>query len=284
MDVRSVIIDTDCALGAPGAKVDDGFALALAFASPELTVRLVTTTAGNVDVLTATARTRSLLELLDRADVSVAAGGVPDGGAAARHIASQALAAPGGVTVVALGPLVNVAAALAADPAVSASIAEVVVMGGRFFGPAGAPPEFNTRDDPWAARALLDSGVRVRLVGLDVTARLALGPTELDRLSRGGKLARHLADLARARLARLAADGAVGCPMHDPLAVLALTHPELVTFAAATLEVDLGPGPGQGRTSARLLGDGSSGTTWVAVDVEARQAQDVLVARLAGLP
>jgi purine nucleosidase len=283
MNVRGVIIDTDCALGPPGAKVDDGFALALAVASPELEVHLVTTTAGNVDVLTATGRTGSLLERLGR-DIPVAAGGPPDGGAAATEITARALREPGGLTVIALGPLTNVAAALAADPGVAGALAEVVVMGGRFLGPDDASSEFNVRNDPWATRAVLDSGVRVRLVGLDVTPRLALGPAELDRLARGGALARHLAALARARLAALAGEGVTACPMHDPLAVLAVTHPELITFEAATLEVALGPGPGRGRTSARLHPADPTATTLVAVDVDARRARETLIERLAALP
>ncbi len=284
MDVSAVIIDTDCALGAPGAKVDDGFALALALASPELEVHLVTTTAGNVDVVTATGCSTALLERLGRADVPVVVGGAPDGGAAARAIASHAIQEPGGTSVIALGPLTNVAAALAADVGVAAAIAEVVVMGGRFLGPADAPAEFNTRSDPWATRAVLDSGVRVRLVGLDVTARLALEAAALERLSRGGTLARYLAGLAHARLAVLAGDAVNACPMHDPLAVLAVTHPELVTFTAATVEVGLGPGPDQGRTSAHLLAGDPMATTWIAVDVDARRAKDVLVERLVALP
>lgn len=287
-----VIIDTDCALGRPGEKVDDGFAVALALASPEIDVHLVTTTAGNVDVVTATTRTKALLERLGRPDLPVVSGGRPDGAAAARVIAQRALADPGAVTVVALGPLSTVAAAVTARPDVAASLREVVVMGGRFCSPGGGPGEFNTRSDPWATRAVLESGARVRIVGIDVTAQLALCASELARLASGSRGARYLAGQARARLEALTEegtalpgpDGSPACPMHDPLAVLAVTHPELVAFEAMTVDVDLSPGERRGRTTARRQGGAVvEPTSWVATGVDADAAKEVLLERLARL-
>lgn len=284
---QSVIIDTDCALGRPGAKVDDGFAVALALASPEIDVQLVTTTAGNVDVVTATTRTKALLERLGRRDVPVVAGGCPDGSAAARAIAERALADPGTVTLVALGPLTTVAAAIAAAPGVAASLREVVVMGGRFGAPGQGPAEFNTRSDPWATRAVLDSGARVRFVGIDVTTRVALSRDDLARIAAGSPGARYLAGQARARVATLtasgpwAAGGSVICPMHDPVAVLAVTHPELLAFEPMCVDVDLGPGDSHGVTSARRQGGAPvEPTSWVATDVDEGTAKDLLVERL----
>ncbi len=280
-----VILDTDCALGVPGAKVDDGFALALALASPELDVAAVTTVAGNVDVRTATDRTRALLDRLGHPDVPVVAGGCPDGGAAARDLASWALDRPGTLTVIALGPLTTVAAALAADPRVAASVPEVVAMGGRFLGAPDAEPEFNVRTDPWAARAVVESGVPVRLVSLDVTSTMALTRADLDRLDAGGATARYLAAQARARLTVLAADGAQACPLHDPLAVLAVTHPHLLRWHAAEVTVEIDR-PHRGRTRAHLLAEGAAhlATCRVAIDVDAAAAKDVLLTRLAGMP
>lgn len=300
-----MVLDTDCALGVPGAKVDDGFALALAFASPEIDVTFVTTVAGNVDVLTATARTTALFARLGRPDVPVVAGGCPDGGAAARALASRALERPGEVTVVALGPLTTVAAAIGADPRVAAAIGDVVAMGGRFLGGPDAEPEFNTRTDPWAARAVHAAGARTWCVSLDVTSRMALGPADLERLAAGGAAARYLAEQARARVQVLAAyhppagqlsaghqsadhHSAVGvtpCPMHDPLAVLAVTHPHLLRWHAADVTVDT-ERPHRGRTRAHLLHDGAAhlATCRVAIDVDAEAAKEVLITRLAALP
>jgi purine nucleosidase len=281
---RLLVIDTDLALGELGAKVDDGCALALALASPELDVGLVTTVAGNVDVPTATTRTTALLARLGRSDIAVVPGGEPDGGGAARAIAAWALDTPGELTVVALGPASNVAAALAADPAVAGALREVVVMGGRFLG--RGPAEFNARTDPWAMRAMLESGVHTRLVGLDVTWRMALTPEEVDRLGTGSATAAYLARHIRARLALLAREGIGACPMHDPLAVLALTHPELLTWRAAEVTVRTGETAQRGRTRATFLDDGAARLSMcdVATAVDAGAARALLLNRLMAVP
>jgi purine nucleosidase len=278
-----VVVDTDLALGVPGEKVDDGVALALALASPELDVTLVTTVAGNVDRLTATSRTVRLLDRLGRSDLPVVTGGGPAG--AARAILDRVLADAGGVTILALGPLTTVAAALAAAGPALADLREVVAMGGRFSGAASEPAEFNTRTDPWAARSVVQSGVRLRFVGQDVTGRVALTAADLERLDGGGAAGRYLADQVRARLAVLGPDGVTGCPMHDPLAVVALTHPDLFTWQPAEVVVDLA-GPTRGRTTwapdderaARLA------SCRIATGVDVRAATEVMLARLAGLP
>jgi purine nucleosidase len=281
---RLVVIDTDLALGEPGEKVDDGCALALALASPELDVGLVTTVAGNVDVCTATTRATAFLDRLGRGDVAVVPGGGPDGAAAARALVTWALDDPGELTVIALGPLSNLAAAFAAEVDVASALAEVVVMGGRFLTPG--PAEFNTRTDPWAVRTVLESGARLKFVGLDVTSRVALGAAEVDRLAAGPPTAGYLAEQIRARLAVLAPQGVSACPMHDPLAVLALTHRHLITWRAAWVAVEIGDGEERGQTTVCLLDDGAAhlATCEVAVDVDARAARDVLVERLLTLP
>lgn len=282
---RLVVIDTDLVIGPPGEKVDDAFALASALASPEVDVRAVSTVEGNGDLATVTARTAAFVALLGLSDLPVLPGGLPDGGAAARAMATWAIDDPGEVTVVAIGPLTTVAAALASDPGVAAGLAEIVVMGGRFFGPLGAPAETNARLDPWAMRAVLESGARVRVVGLDVTARMALTPADLERLARGGETARYLSRAARQRLEALAASGATVCPLHDPLAVLVVTHPDLLTWRAAEIEVVL-DGPRRGETSAVLLDEAAATlvTCQVAVDVDAAAAKDLLIRRLLDLP
>lgn len=280
-----VAIDTDLMIGPPGEKVDDAFALALALACPELDVRAVSTVEGNGDLATVTARTAAFLAVLGRADVPVLPGGLPDGGAAARALATWAIDDPGEVTLVAIGPLTTVAAALGADPRVAAGLAEIVVMGGRFLGPRGAPPETNARLDPWAARAVLQAEARVRVVGLDVTDRMALTPADLERLSRGGAVARYLGRAARQRLGVLASSGVTTCPLHDPLAVLAVTHPGLMTWRAAEIEVVL-DGPRRGETSAVLLDEAAATlvSCQVAVDVDAAAAKNLLITRLLDLP
>jgi purine nucleosidase len=187
--------------------------------------------------------------------------------------------------VVALGPLTTVAAALAAEPGVAGALGDVVAMGGRYLGAPDAEPEFNARTDPWAARAVLAAVTRTWCVSLEVTSRMALTPADLDRLAGGGDVARYLAEQARARLQVLAADGVTACPMHDPLAVLAVTHPHLLRWHAAEVTVDT-ERPHRGRSRVHLLNDGAAhlATCRVAIDVDAAAAKDVLITRLAGLP
>jgi purine nucleosidase len=194
--MRRILLDTDLAMGEPGADVDDGFALAFALADPELSVELVTTVNGNTDVDTATRLTLQLLERLGRQDVPVARGAAtplvgdwtrgrpgiarvdaPLPGHAALRIVERVMAEPGELTVVAIGPLTNVALALALEPRIASSVAAIVVMGGVYLeqtNRAAVPGEFNYWVDPYAATEVLASGAPIRAVGLDVTRRVRL--------------------------------------------------------------------------------------------------------------
>ena len=180
--LRRIILDTDLAMGAPGSDIDDGFALALALADPGLQVELVTTVGGNSDVETSTRLTRELLEVLGRSDVTVVQGAPVDGDAA-DEIGRRVLAEPGELSLVCIGPLTNVARALA-DPVVAAAVREVVAMGGVYLeqtNVAAMPGEYNFWCDPEAAQVVLESGVPLRLVGLDVTRRVRLTRADARR-------------------------------------------------------------------------------------------------------
>src|SRR4051812_18726930 len=147
-------------MGSPGSDIDDGFALALALADPGLRVELVSTVNGNTDVDTATRLTLELLDRLGRSDVFVARGASapllrdsprsPEGAEqvlppgvdptgqdvahAARQLVERVMAEPGELTLVAIGPLTNLAVALALEPRVATAVKEVVVMGGVYQG------------------------------------------------------------------------------------------------------------------------------------------------------
>lgn len=150
-----VILDTDLAMGAPGSDIDDGFALARCLADPELDLRLVTTVNGNTDVDTATVLTFELLHRLGRADVPVHRGADRPllrptrqaGLGAGRRPPPRGEARPGGdgdgaarpgppgeLTLIAVGPLTNVALAMRLDSRFADALKELVIMVGVFSG------------------------------------------------------------------------------------------------------------------------------------------------------
>ena len=242
---RRIILDTDLAMGAPGSEIDDGFALALALADPELEVELVTTVNGNTDAETATRLSRELLDRLGRPDIPVVGGGDD---AAASAIVERVSDAPGELTIVAIGPLTNVARALQLEPQVATAARETVVMGGIFLGHtslAAMPGEFNFWVDPYAAAAVVGSGAPLRLVGLDVTRKVRLTREDAAAMAAGkqsfGAFAGEytLAWIDRLR-EKLPGDASQqdSCAMHDLLAVAVVTRPDLVTWRPAYVQVE----------------------------------------------
>jgi purine nucleosidase len=265
--VTPVLLDLDLAMGAPGSDIDDGFALALAVADPEIDLRLLTTVSGNTDAATATTLTLELLDRLGAGAVPVHQGAVralthpasrfgrlPDGvpprqpasGHGVPALVEAVLAAPGELTLVAVGPLTNVALAMLLEPTFADSLADLVIMGGVFAGTTGSadlPGEFNVWCDPAAARVVLQSGVMATWVGLDVTRRVRLTRHEAEEMAAdphpftafAGRYSvawiDHLRDTDDPTTE--------SCPLHDPLAVAAVSRPDLLTFAEVSLDVQL---------------------------------------------
>ena len=305
--MNKIILDTDLAMGAPGSDIDDGFALALAHADPELALQLVTTVDGNTDVESATVLSLELLRRLGVDDVPVVKGAAtplthperrrtppeqvinsygqglsPAPGYAPAVIAERILAEPGEITLVAIGPLTNVAAALAIEPRLAGAVKEIVIMGGVFLGitgQRGMPGEFNVWCDPEAAAAVLRSGAPQRWVGLDVTLKVRLTRADARRLSQSpGEFAPFAGAATEAWIdhTKIAEPGdpqaGDSCAMHDPLAVAAISHPEFLTWADVRLEVITGDVPGAGMmiTDLRKGADAPPPNARIAVDVDTR--------------
>ncbi len=317
--MRRIILDTDLAMGAPGSDIDDGFALALALADPELSVELVTTVNGNTDVDSATQLTLQLLERLGRSDVPVARGASrtlgggwrqrspdslpaepvpsrnPEPGHAATALVERVTAEPGALTIVAIGPLTNLALALAIEPRLADSVREIVVMGGVFLrhtNRAQMPGEFNTWADPEATAIVLRSGAPLRFVGLDVTLQVRLTREAADAMATADSaFGPFAADCTREWIDRVehnfpgdpAEHGS--CALHDPLAVAVVSNPELVTWRQAFVQVETSSPLTRGIMVADLLTSSHPPTPncEIATAVDSDAFVDLFLTRIAAL-
>jgi inosine-uridine nucleoside N-ribohydrolase len=273
--MRRLIIDTD-----PG--VDDAFAIALAATSTEVELIAVTTVAGNIGLDHTTRNARSVLALCGRNDVPVAAGahrpfsrpvrgdsahGVDGLGGHASALpeptreldprdavtlmVEMLTAAEEPVTIVAIGPLTNVALLLAAHPGVKPKIDRLVIMGGGIEGGNITPSaEFNIWVDPEAARrVLVEEDVPVTLVPLDVTMRCAVGDEWLNQLAAANQVGRELAAMTpHYRAFYQEVFGKDDFVMHDAIAVAEAIKPGILRTTSLRLEVDCSDGPGSGAT------------------------------------
>jgi purine nucleosidase len=318
MEVASmrIILDTDLAMGAPGSDIDDGFALALAHADPDIELELITTVNGNTDVESATILTGELANRLGIHGVPIVRGASaaytrpqikrapadnvlalrdsaqpPAPGYAAVAIAEHIMANPGEITLVAIGPLTNVAAALLLEPRVAGAVKEIVIMGGMFFGTMSSremPGEFNVWVDPEAAQAVLRSGAPQRWVGLDVTLQVRLTREHAHRMIEAGTaFAPFAGESTLAWIDHIAARypgnalEADSCAMHDPLAVAVLTRPDLCEFREVAVSVVTGEGEARGVliTDRREGAEPPAANARVAVSVDA----DAFTERFLGL-
>lgn len=271
---KTLLIDTD-----PG--IDDALALLLAVSAPDLlTVRAVTTVAGNVPVAATSANARRILHLAGARGVPVIAGAsaplvralhmatenhgdnglggihLPDPTPAlyaapgrrpiaGEYLADTIMAAPSGIyTLCCLGPLTNIAQALKAEPAIASHLAEIVVFGGSVSAPGNvtATAEFNFYVDPEAAAIVLASGANLTLVPWDA-ARACLTHTKRREALRaiGEPLGPMVAQMIDFyRAYDEAAWGTDGGALPDPLVIAYLLEPELFESHALNLSVETG--------------------------------------------
>ena len=146
-----------------------------------------------------------------------------------------------GVWLVPTGPLTNIALALRAAPDLADRISGISLMGGGSFGNRTPAAEFNIWCDPEAAAVVFEYGRRLIMTGLDVTHQFQATPARVDAVRGiGGRFATALADLLVFFSGTYTTrhEGLEGAPVHDPLAVLAITHPQLFTWRDAHVLVE----------------------------------------------
>lgn len=266
-----VIFDTD-----PG--IDDAMALYLLARHPVLDLRAITTVFGNASI-DVTSRNGQLLAALFDQQVPVAKGAAGPlhvdaerefsvhvhgddgvGGMAAmieraeapaldarpayQLICDMVNAEPGAITLIAVGPLTNLALALRHDPGIAAKVHRVIVMGGAFgtqarCGNVTPVAEANIINDPEAADLVFSADWPVVIVGLDVTHETVMTESYLSSLQgRGGKVGdflwqatRHYQDFYQS------VDGINGVYAHDASAIVYAIEPEAFTLRAGPVRV-----------------------------------------------
>lgn len=262
---RRIILDTD-----PG--VDDAIAIFLALRSPELKVEAITPVSGNVPLSLTLPNALRLVEIAGRTDIPVAAGastplvrrlvtakyahgnnglgGVdfpepklkPVAETATEIICRIVRANPGEISIVAIGPLTNVATVLKSDPTIAPLIQSIVIMGGSLSGGNITPAaEFNIYVDPEAARIVFDAGIPLTMVGLDVTRKVIIHEEQLRALEAAqNPVSQAAGKILRANFERLrkTSTGTVGFAMHDPLTIASLIDPSVVTLKDYFVEIE----------------------------------------------
>ncbi len=304
-DVPPVVLDCD-----PGH--DDALAIALAARHTELLG--ITSVAGNAPLERTTANALTMSEVLGL-EVPVHAGSPrplvaelrtaefihgPSGldgpvhpahsrtvasHDAVRFIVDTVRSRPGEVWLVATGPLTNVALALRTAPDLAGSLRGISIMGGGIpWGNVTAAAEFNILVDPEAADVVFGSGVPLIMAGLNATHQWLVGDALTRRVRAGGRAAAFCAELLDFYAGTYArAFPGEGAPLHDPLAVLAVTHPEVVTTTSYRVVVELRGEHTRGMTLADLrsaVGRSGAPNVEAITHVDAAGASEVLIETL----
>jgi len=267
---------------------DDAIALVMAHRSPAVELLGVTTTCGNAELEKTTTNALRILEYIGAGDVPVAAGchrplarplvlGTADGPSglegspylpqatikpveqhAVDFLAEKLLSRDEPTVVVATGPLCNIGLLLLKHPHVLPKIKQLIWMGGVFYRKSEiiTPTEFNAFCDPEALKIVLDSGVPITMVGLDVTTQVLVEAPQYAELAKIdtplGKLVNDWL-LFYEKLHRNSMG--VGGAMHDPLALALVIDPTLVRTRPAHIGVDLSGSYTFGATVADFWGE-----------------------------
>lgn len=321
-----LIIDTDLGMGTVGSDPEDGMAILYALNTAGVQVDGLTLVQGNVPISHSWPNAHHLLTLAGYPDLPVHAGAAlprnpdrrrlqaawldqratvpqtvptlavpvgPLGGAAVEFLCRTVLEAPGEVTVVAIGPLTNIAAAIDAEPDVATAMASLVIMGGTVAVPGNVTPaaEFNIWMDPEAADIVFRSGAPITMVGLDVCHQTSFDRERAARLRRNGSpLACFVADAAESWIdvREQLFPKHEALHLYDTLAVAVAIEPDLIETHSALVDVETSDGPAQGMTVTyrndilRQFLTGRDPNAAVAVGVDSKRFAKCFDERVAG--
>lgn len=311
MTPKRILIDTD-----PG--IDDALAILLALASPEIQLEGLTIVHGNCSRQAGTENALSILEQAQSRRVPVAMGfelplvqpsllapethgntGMgyatfpprvtePIEQHAVDFIIEKVLESPGEITLVAIGPLTNIAVAIRREPRIVDAVKELIVMGGAIRHEGNTTPlaEFNTYVDPHAAHIVYHAGMPTTLVPLDVTYQCVLSRANVDQLLQvNSPISRLVADSTRFYMEFHDEYQQIdGCVINDPLALALVFAPDLVDTEELYVDVDIAGGVSMGKTFADFYKmTGKAPNMKVALDVQPDDFIDLFVSRVEAL-
>jgi purine nucleosidase len=298
-----ILIDTDPGMGTPGADIDDGVAILLALASPEVEVVGLATVAGNVPCDIGSKNAVELMRQIGQSRIPVAQGcSVPMGRRSELLIQRErgrdfgppdlqyrsslhplhgvdfliemAKESKEPLTIVAIGPLTNLGMAFIKEPLIVGKIKEIVMMGGGANGGnITAAAEFNLLNDPEAADVVFRSGVPLTMIGLDITTSIRIYEPDLAPWRDASPVVGLLYESAIRWMDyrwKVRGEQDAGCYFHDAMTVAYLIDRSL--FQSKTCHVDI-----------ELAGTFTRGMTLVDQRSNSRQSPNVnLVTQIDG--
>lgn len=308
---KHIILDSD-----PG--IDDSLAILLALASPEIVLDGISTIHGNASTEQVTKNALSILELAKASHVPVFKGcdvplvkdsllgpethgdtglgyaKLPDPQTQPKiqhgsdYLIEQIMSRPGEVTLVALGPLTNVAIAIRKEPRIMQNVKEVFIMGGAIQHPGNttALAEFNTYVDPHAAHVVFHSGMPMILTPLDVTYQCIFTKDDLNRLEKiDSPITKFISDSTRFYMEFHDEYQKIdGCVINDPMTLALTFMPEICDYQDLVVDVDISTGVGLGNTFADFYNyEKKPKNMKVAMGVRPRMFMELFLERMEGL-
>jgi|SRR5690625_2541171 len=262
--MKRIILDVD-----PG--IDDSLAILFALKSKELNVEGITVVSGNVELHQATENALKAVHMSGRNDIKVYKGeslplkkeyidatdthgedGIGENffsKTPLKHESEYAIDFmlntiknnPKEITIVALGPLTNLAVAIQKDPEVMKQVKEVILMGGtaKHQGNCSQVAEYNFWVDPDAAKIVFDSGIDITMVGLDVTHKVVFTPNLREVVNQfKTDLSKYIVDITRFYVDfHWEQERTIGCVINDPLVIGMLLDPTIIKSRKANVDI-----------------------------------------------